>query len=75
MLNLFKSFTIEPTNVVNHNSTDESSFNSYRPDKTIDGENDLMASISTNESFDNLIDNIKNHNIRKCLSLLADKID
>ena len=48
MLNLFKSF-IEPTNVVNDNSTDESSFKSYRPDKTIDGENDLMVSISSND--------------------------
>ena len=61
-----------------NNNSDISSNNSSSPDKTVDGENDLMASIcsdESNESFDRPFDNIKNQNIKKCLTILADKID
>ena len=74
MLNLFKFFT-EPTNVDNNYSTDDSCIYSYIPDKTIDGENDQMVSICSNDSYDKPFDNIRNNNIRNCLSILADKID
>ena len=79
MINLFKS-NMDSTNIENlQESSVESSPNlnedNHTPletDITIDGENDLMASLNT---FDKPFDQIKNKSIKKCLSILADKID
>ena len=44
-------------------------------DNTIDGNDDLMNSISSEESFEKQFWSIKNENIKKCISFLVNKID
>ena len=44
-------------------------------DNTIDGNDDLMNSISSEESFEKQFWGIKNENIKKCISFLVNKID
>ena len=79
MLNLFKSFIMD-TDTRAANDLEEPMPNGNSTpvemsEETINGENDLLNSLSSEDSFEKSFSNIKNESIKKCISTLIAKID